>query len=90
MQAQTGFIETQLCCCDSGAPGGGGGGGGGVQGGWVEGEDVVGVEAGRRDGRGQGAAAGRPRQQRVRRQGLLQCNILSLEYCVFITDRCKN
>ena len=66
MRAQTGFIETRLCC-DSGAPGGGG-----VQGGGVEGEDVVGVEAGRRDGRGQGAAAGRPRQQRVRRQGLLQ------------------
>ena len=90
MRAQTGFIETRLCC-DSGAPGGGGGG---VQGGWVEGEDVVGVEAGRRDGRGQGAAAGRPRQQRVRRQGLLQCNMGSaeafLEYCIFITDRCKN
>ena len=43
-----------------------------MEGGGVEGEDVVGVEAGRRDGRGQGAAAGGPRQQRVRRQGLLQ------------------
>ena len=43
-----------------------------MQRGGVEGEDVVCVEAGRRDGRGQGAAAGGPRQQRVRRQGLLQ------------------
>ena len=43
-----------------------------MEGGGVEGEHVVRVEAGRRDGRGQGAAAGRPRQQRVRRQGLLQ------------------
>ena len=43
-----------------------------MQRGGVQREDVVGVEAGRRDGRGQGAAAGGPRQQRVRRQGLLQ------------------
>ena len=63
---------TFVCSSSYGSSGAPGGGGGGVQRGGVEGEDVVGVEAGRRDGRGQGAAAGRPRQQRVRRQGLLQ------------------